>query len=128
MSNLDAKLRIRMREEIKKIQKTLNITTIYVTHDQEEAMSISDRVAVMNQGRILQVGTPQDIYFRPKNVFVATFIGKSTLLQGKVVKRDADMVVVDVGGEARITGRLGSDSRIKEGMTRCSSLSPRTSQ
>jgi spermidine/putrescine ABC transporter ATP-binding subunit len=115
LSNLDAKLRIRMREEIKKIQRTLNITTIYVTHDQEEAMSISDRVAVMNQGRILQVGTPQDIYFRPKNIFVATFIGKSTLLQGKVVKKDADRVVVDVGGEARIAGKLASDSGIKEG-------------
>ncbi len=115
LSNLDAKLRIRMREEIKKIQRTLNITTIYVTHDQEEAMSISDRVAVMNQGRILQVGTPQDIYFRPKNIFVATFIGKSTLLQGKIVKKDADKVVVDVGGEARIAGKLVSDSGIKEG-------------
>jgi spermidine/putrescine ABC transporter ATP-binding subunit len=115
LSNLDAKLRIRMREEIKKIQRTLNITTIYVTHDQEEAMSISDRVAVMNQGRILQVGTPQDIYFRPKNIFVATFIGKSTLLQGKVVKKDADRVVVDVGGEAWIAGKLASDSGIKEG-------------
>ncbi len=115
LSNLDAKLRIRMREEIKKIQRTLNITTIYVTHDQEEAMSISDRVAVMNQGRILQVGTPQDIYFRPKNIFVATFIGKSTLLQGKIVKKDADKVVVDVGGEARIAGKLASDSGIKEG-------------
>ena len=115
LSNLDAKLRIRMREEIKKIQRTLNITTIYVTHDQEEAMSISDKVAVMNQGRILQVGTPQDIYFRPKNIFVATFIGKSTLLQGKVVKKDADRVVVDVGGEARIAGKLASDSGIKEG-------------
>ena len=115
LSNLDAKLRIRMREEIKKIQRTLNITTIYVTHDQEEAMSISDRVAVMNQGRILQVGTPQDIYFRPKNIFVATFIGKSTLLQGKIIKKDADKVVVDVGGEARIAGKLASDSGIKEG-------------
>lgn len=115
LSNLDAKLRVRMREEIKKLQKTLNITTIYVTHDQEEAMSISDRIAVMNQGRILQVGTPQDIYFRPKNTFVATFIGKSTLLQGRVIKKDIDKALVDIGNETRITGKLSSDSEIKEG-------------
>ena len=115
LSNLDARLRVRMREEIKKIQKTLNITTIYVTHDQEEAMSISDRVAVMNQGKILQVGTPQDIYFRPKNTFVATFIGKSTLLQGRVVKKDADKILVDIGGGTRIAGKLASDSEINEG-------------
>ncbi len=84
LSNLDAKLRIEMREEIKRLQRKLGITTIYVTHDQEEAMSISDRIAVMNKGRILQVGTPQEIYFRPKNIFTATFIGKSTILEGKL--------------------------------------------
>ncbi len=115
LSNLDAKLRVRMREEIKRIQRSLGITAIYVTHDQEEAMSISDRIAVMNQGRVLQVGTPQDIYFRPKNTFVATFIGKSTLLQGRVLKRDADNVLVDVGGETRIVGRLAGDSSPREG-------------
>ena len=115
LSNLDAKLRIRMREEIKRIQKTLNITTIYVTHDQEEAMSISDRIAVMNQGKILQVGTPQDIYFRPKNTFVATFIGKSTLLQGRILKKDADKVIVDIGSGTRVIGKLMSDSEIREG-------------
>ncbi|MEM4032718.1 MAG: ABC transporter ATP-binding protein, partial [Zestosphaera sp.] len=115
LSNLDAKLRVRMREEIKRIQRSLGITAIYVTHDQEEAMSISDRIAVMNQGRVLQVGTPQDIYFRPKNTFVATFIGKSTLLQGRVLKRDADSVLVDVGGETRIVGRLAGDSSPREG-------------
>lgn len=115
LSNLDAKLRVRMREEIKRIQRTLSITTVYVTHDQEEAMSISDRVAIMNQGRILQVGTPQDIYFRPKNTFVATFIGKSTLLQGTVVRKDADNVLVDIGGKIRILGKPMSDLPLKEG-------------
>lgn len=115
LSNLDAKLRVRMREEIKRIQRSLGITTIYVTHDQEEAMSISDRIAVMNQGRVLQVGTPQDIYFRPRNTFVATFIGKSTLLQGRVLKINADSVLVDVGGETKVVGKLAGDSIPREG-------------
>jgi len=88
LSNLDAKLRIEMREEIKRLQRKLGITTIYVTHDQEEAMSISDRIAVMNKGRILQVGTPQEIYFRPRNIFTATFIGKSTILEGRLERID----------------------------------------
>lgn len=115
LSNLDAKLRVRMREEIKRIQKSLSITTIYVTHDQEEAMSISDRIAIMNQGKVLQVGTPQDIYFRPKNIFVATFIGKSTLLQGRAFKISSDSVLVDVGSEVKVTGKLVGDSIPREG-------------
>lgn len=115
LSNLDAKLRIRMREEIKRIQKSLRITTVYVTHDQEEAMSISDKVAVINQGRILQVGTPYDIYFRPKNLFVATFIGKSTLLYGRVCKVDSDRVTVDVDGRVRVVGIPAGDLRFKYG-------------
>ena len=75
LSNLDAKLRILMRGELKKLQRSFNITTIYVTHDQVEAMSMSDRVAVMNRGRVLQVDTPDNLYNRPQDVFVATFIG-----------------------------------------------------
>lgn len=75
LSNLDAKLRVVMRSELKKIQKTLGITTIYVTHDQVEAMAMSDRIAVMNKGKVLQVGTPDDLYYRPADTFVATFIG-----------------------------------------------------
>ncbi|RLG50760.1 MAG: ABC transporter ATP-binding protein [Thermoproteota archaeon] len=84
LSNLDAKLRLEMRAEIKKLQKSLGITTVYVTHDQEEAMSISDRIAVMNSGRIEQVGTPSQVYFRPRNYFVADFIGQGTFLEGQV--------------------------------------------
>ncbi len=84
LSNLDARLRLEMREEIKRLQKKLGITTIYVTHDQEEAMSISDRIAVMNQGLVLQVGTPEEIYFEPSVFFVATFIGKPTILDAEV--------------------------------------------
>ena len=82
LSNLDAKLRIDMRTAIKEIQQTVNITTVYVTHDQEEAMSVSDRIAVMNFGEIQQISSPQNIYQRPANIFVATFIGRSNILDG----------------------------------------------
>jgi len=87
LSNLDAKLRIEMREEIKRIQRRLKITTIYVTHDQLEAMSISDRMAIMNQGKVLQVGTPREIYFYPRSIFVAGFIGRSNILFGKITEK-----------------------------------------
>ena len=75
LSNLDALLRVRMRSELKKLQRKLGITTIYVTHDQVEAMTMGDRIAVMNRGRIIQVGTPEEVYSKPKNLFVAGFIG-----------------------------------------------------
>jgi multiple sugar transport system ATP-binding protein len=75
LSNLDAKLRVAMRSELKKLQKTLGITTVYVTHDQVEAMSMADRIAVMNKGKVLQVGTPDELYYKPLDTFVATFIG-----------------------------------------------------
>ncbi|WP_159638630.1 ABC transporter ATP-binding protein [Erysipelothrix anatis] len=84
LSNLDAKLRIDMRTAIKEIQQSVNITTVYVTHDQEEAMSVSDRIAVMKDGIIQHVGTPQNIYQRPRNIFVATFIGRSNILTGNL--------------------------------------------
>ncbi len=80
LSNLDAKLRIEMRNAIKEIQRQVDITTVYVTHDQEEALAVSDRIAVMNGGVIQQIGEPQEIYKRPANVFVSTFIGLSNLL------------------------------------------------
>ena len=80
LSNLDAKLRVQMRTTIKKLQRRLGITTIYVTHDQEEALAISDRIAVMNQGNIMQIGTPEEIYRKPANPFVANFIGVSNFL------------------------------------------------
>lgn len=88
LSNLDAKLRIEMRNAIKQIQRKVDITTVYVTHDQEEALAVSDRIAVMNGGVICQIGKPADIYKRPKNVFVSTFIGLSNLLEGNIVKKD----------------------------------------
>ena len=85
LSNLDAKLRVEMRTVIKNIQHSVGITTVYVTHDQEEALAISDRIAVMNAGVIQHVGTPKSIYQRPANLFVATFIGRSNVIKGKLV-------------------------------------------
>ena len=85
LSNLDAKLRVEMRTVIKNIQHNVGITTVYVTHDQEEAMAGSDRIAVMNAGVIQHVGTPKSIYQRPANLFVATFIGRSNVIKGKLV-------------------------------------------
>ncbi len=97
LSNLDAKLRIRMRIFIRKIQQDLNITSVYVTHDQEEAMTLSDRIVVMNQGAIEQVGTPEEIYARPRSKFVADFIGKTTnFLSAEVVDREGSKVKVKV--------------------------------
>jgi iron(III) transport system ATP-binding protein len=88
LSNLDAKLRVEMRSVIKEVQNKLNITTIYVTHDQEEAMAVSDRIAVMKDGVIQQIGSPKELYQRPKNVFVATFIGKTNIFDKPVSKKD----------------------------------------
>lgn len=84
LSNLDAKLRVEMREAIKEIQNKIGITTVYVTHDQEEAMAVSDRIAVMDHGVIQQIGTPKMLYQRPANLFVATFIGHTNVLDGTV--------------------------------------------
>ncbi len=84
LSNLDAKLRAEMRVELRELQRRLDITSLYVTHDQEEALAISDRVIVMNGGRIEQIGTPEDIYNRPHSRFVADFVGSANLIAGKV--------------------------------------------
>lgn len=94
LSNLDAKLRIEMRSAIRDIQKEVGITTVYVTHDQEEALAISDRIAVMKEGIIQQVGKPRDIYTRPANIFVSTFIGSSNLLNGTIKLEGKDKYVV----------------------------------
>ncbi|HWP68903.1 MAG TPA: ABC transporter ATP-binding protein, partial [Rectinemataceae bacterium] len=83
LSNLDAKLRISLRFQIREIQKKLKITAVYVTHDQEEALEISDRIAVMDKGKLLQIGTPEDIYERPEGRFVADFVGKANILEGQ---------------------------------------------
>ena len=85
LSNLDAKLRVEMRNVIKNIQHDVGITTVYVTHDQEEAMAVSDRIAVMKLGHIQQIGTPKALYQRPANIFVATFIGRTNVLDSEIV-------------------------------------------
>lgn len=97
LSNLDAKLRIDMRNAIKEIQREVGITTIYVTHDQEEAMAVSDRIAVMKSGVIQHVGTPQDIYQRPANIFVATFIGRTNIMDA-AASWNSEGCSVDFGG------------------------------
>jgi spermidine/putrescine ABC transporter ATP-binding subunit len=84
LSNLDAKIRLQVRAEIRKLQKELGITTIYVTHDQEEALTISDRIAVINHGKLQQIGSPRDLYAKPENPFVADFIGINNLIPGEV--------------------------------------------
>lgn len=93
LSNLDAKLRIEMRSAIREVQKEVGITTVYVTHDQEEALAISDRIAVMKDGVVQHVGTPKEIYTRPKNVFVSTFIGHSNLYKGTIQIKDNETFV-----------------------------------
>ncbi len=95
LSNLDAKLRVEMRSVIKEIQHSVGITTVYVTHDQEEAMAVSDRIAVMNAGVIQHIGTPKDLYQRPANLFVSTFIGRSNIIPGRlIIKNGQPMLTV----------------------------------
>ena len=99
LSNLDLKLRIQMREELRNLQRRLGKTSIYVTHDQTEALALSDRIAVLSHGRIEQIGTPAEIYERPASAFVAEFIGGSNMLRGRIVERgDAGTIVATKTG------------------------------
>ena len=113
LSNLDAKLRVQMRTVIKKLQRRLGITTIYVTHDQEEALAISDRIAVMKDGDIMQIGTPNEIYAKPQNPFVAGFIGVSNFLDcdvdgGKVTIQGEMTIEIPVKKEFKGKGKLSA--------------------
>jgi spermidine/putrescine transport system ATP-binding protein len=110
---LDLKLRREMQFELKRIQTDVGITFLYVTHDQEEAMSMSDRVAVMSDGRIVQVGTPTEVYEHPIDAFVAGFVGVSNLLEGRVLTREADYLHLDVAGFDGVLAPL--DSPANEG-------------
>ncbi|MDO4546911.1 MAG: ABC transporter ATP-binding protein [Clostridia bacterium] len=98
LSNLDAKLRVYMRTEIRRIQQQFGITAIYVTHDQSEAMSISDKIIIMNKGVIAQIGNPREIYYHPNSEFVADFIGEANFIKGKVVAHEGDDMLVEVQG------------------------------
>ena len=114
LSNLDAKLRERMRAEIKTLQRRTGITFIYVTHDQAEALALSDRIVVFNKGVVQQVGTPRDVYERPANLFVADFMGLVNKLSGTIVGRNGDRTRVQIGQqviEARINGTPDSGGR-----------------
>ncbi len=117
LSNLDAKLRVQMRTVIKKLQRRLGITTIYVTHDQEEALAISDRIAVMKDGVIMQIGTPNEIYAKPQNPFVAGFIGTSNFL-------DCDVS----GGKVTIQGEQTLEIPMAKPFTGKGKLSARPEQ
>src|SRR4051812_31663438 len=96
LSNLDAQLRDEMRSELKRLQSKIGITTVYVTHDQSEALALSDRIAVIDRGHITQIGSPQDIYFRPANPFVARFVGATNLLTGRLIGSASGKASVEV--------------------------------
>ncbi len=96
LSNLDAQLRVQMRSEIARLQKELAITTVYVTHDQEEAMAISDRIAIMNEGQIVQIGKAEELYQRPASPFVAGFLGNTNMIRGRVLTMEAGRATLDV--------------------------------
>lgn len=98
LSNLDAKLRVTMRTEIRRIQQEAGITAIYVTHDQSEAMALSDQIIIMEKGVVAQIGTPQEIYYHPASEFVADFIGEANFLRGKLSAKDGDKGMVCVEG------------------------------
>ncbi|MFF2288826.1 ABC transporter ATP-binding protein [Peribacillus butanolivorans] len=118
LSNLDAKLRHELRAEIKRLQKEIGVTTIFVTHDQEEALSMSDRVVVMNAGKIEQISTPTDIYNHPKTEFVFQFIGKSNCFEGKVSEVDKRRISVKIGDDITHVDAdniMGNDCNLKAG-------------
>jgi iron(III) transport system ATP-binding protein len=114
LSNLDAKLRLDMRTEIRRICKESGLTAIYVTHDQKEALSMADRVAVMDKGRIRQVGTPRDIYVRPRDPFVAGFIGEANFLSGTVAEQRNGRLVVETA-VGLVAGSAGEGAAVRQG-------------
>jgi len=107
---LDAKIRNELRYEIRRLVKDLELTAIHVTHDQAEAMAISDRIAVMKKGRILQVGTPYELYMNPQQIFVANFIGESNFLEGRVVGVKDNTIVVRLRGDLEVNSKKDEDS------------------
>ena len=119
LGSLDLKLRKQMQLELKRIQEEVGITFLYVTHDQDEAMTMSNRIAVMRKGRIEQIGEPADVYEWPQTEFVAEFLGASNLLEGEVKQRDTDVatVLVEGGSEVRVpSARLDGDGPVKVGV------------
>ncbi|MGG4035657.1 ABC transporter ATP-binding protein [Paenibacillus cisolokensis] len=125
LSALDKNLRTAMQIELRMIQKEVGITTVFVTHDQEEAMTLSDRIAVMKEGKIVQIGSPQEIYEKPVNTFVAGFIGHSNFLKGTVLEKSGDKAVfqLDSGGKLVVPVEP-SDSRVQNGKPLILSIRP----
>ena len=124
LSNLDAKLRVTMRTEIRKIQQKVGITAIYVTHDQSEAMAISDKVVIMKDGVICQQGTPQEIYEQPASRFVANFIGKANFIDGIFKGRDGEAALVEIGGKTFSIPAPGKMEGVEVGGACCLTVRP----
>jgi iron(III) transport system ATP-binding protein len=123
LSNLDAKLRLEMRSEIRRVCKEFKLTTVYVTHDQKEALSVSDRMAILDRGKILQVGSPREVYRRPVNRIVADFIGETDFIAGKLVSTTGGQVIVDTA-IGRFEGVFG-DAQAKPAVGAAVTLSVR---
>ena len=124
LSNLDAKVRQRLRAELRRLQKQVGITAIYVTHDQEEAFALADTVVLMNQGRIIQTGTPQEIYLKPNTAFAAEFLGVSNQLEGEAAEGTLSIAGQTVAYGGPVRGRAtvivrASDIRLEEPTAAC---------
>jgi len=117
LGSLDKKLRENMQYEIKKIQEYFKITAVYVTHDQEEALTMSDRIAVMNEGRIEQIGDPRELYERPVNSFIANFVGETNFLEGEIIDREGDTSIFLTKSENKLKVELPTDTRIGDKLT-----------
>ncbi len=113
LSNLDAKLRLEMRTQIRRLHQALNLTTVYVTHDQEEALSLADRLVVLRLGKVQQIGTPRELYSQPANAFVADFMGYRNLLKAQVTGVEGTQVIADVSG-IRVRATAMSDLKVGE--------------
>jgi len=121
---LDAKVRVRVRAELKKIQRDLGITAIHVTHDQEEALAVGDKIVVMNKGKVTQIGTPTEIYFKPKTRFVADFIGTINLLKATVAKTTAKEVLLSVGPDKILLACVSPEVVLRDGQEVILSIRP----
>lgn len=126
LSNLDAALRVQMRLELKRLHRQLGTTMIYVTHDQVEAMTLADRIVVLNGGKVEQIGTPLELYHQPQNRFVAGFIGspKMNFLDAVVISCDGQSVTVDFGGDHNITALVADSGALQSGSTVTLGLRP----
>jgi len=128
LSNLDAKVRVHVRVELKKIQRQLGITAIHVTHDQEEALAIGDKIVVMNRGRVIQIGAPTEIYFKPKARFVADFIGTINLLKATVAKVTEEEIVLSLGPSTLLLASGSEETSVREGQEVTLSVRPESVQ